>query len=221
MFDQLVIAGIGSMSGYDATVKERKIVDGKKKTIKGTVPFSNRTYDFSKIDGEFYWEEKSLQYNFEITADSIEELARKISRFKSWVMNVMLEELHDPFIPDYHFMATFADISVDDAEIEKATISVSFTAYPYMISNNAKSYNYDLTAGEEKIITISNNSSHRITPTFNANIPFTLKTGDFTYSVPSGETTDNYFKLDQGENEISVTATNDGQLTITFYEEVF
>lgn len=221
MFDQIIIGAKHSYYDFEASVKERKIVDGKKKTIKETVPFSNKTYDFSKIDGEFYWEEKSLQYTFEITADSGEALARKITRFKGWVMNTMLDKLYDPFSPDHHFIATFADISVDDSEIEKATISVSFTAYPYMISNKPKVKRYDLTSGVEMSVEIENNSSHRITPTFNSSVPFTVKVGNYEYAIPSGETTDDDFKLETGTIELVLKSTESGTVSITFYEEVF
>lgn len=221
MLDQLIIDDSFSYNDYDASVKERKIVDGKKKTIKETVPFSNVVHDFSKINGEFYWEEKSLQYVFEITADDHEALSAKIVAFKSWIMNVASGKLYDPLIPDYHFIATFESISVDDSEIEKATISVTFTAYPYMISNIPKSYNYELTANTEKTVAIVNNSSHRITPTFNATVPFTIAVGDSSYSVPSGETKDDYFKLEVGAVEIALKSTDSGKVSITFYEEVF
>lgn len=221
MLDQLIIGDNRSYDDFEASVKERKIIDGKKKEIKESVPFSNVTYDFSKIDGELYWEEKELEYILEITASDPEELSIKIQAFKSWVMNVVAENLYDPYILDYHFVATFADISVDETEVEKATISVSFTAYPYMISNIPKVYSYELTAGVEQTVSVNNPSSHRITPTFDASVPFTVKVGTEAFSVPSGETTDEYFKLEAGDNILKLKSTANGSLEISFYEEVF
>lgn len=221
MLDQLIIENNRSYDDFEASVKERKIIDGKKKTIKESVPFSNVTYDFSKIDGELYWEEKSLEYTLEITANDPEELSQKIQVFKSWIMNVFEERLYDPYILDYHFIATFEDISVDETEVEKATISVTFTAYPYMISNIPKVYSYELTAGVEQTVTVNNPSSHRITPTFNASVPFTVKVGTESYAVSSGETTDGYFNLEAGDNILTLKSTENGSLEITFYEEVF
>ena len=66
MIDQLKIGAIGSYDKFGASVSERKIGNPKKKSIKDTVAFSNKTYDFSKIDGELYWEERPLEYIFEI-----------------------------------------------------------------------------------------------------------------------------------------------------------
>ena len=221
MIDQLVIGTVSSYDDYEASVKERAIKDGAKKEIKETVPFSNVTYDFSAINGEVYWEEKELEYVFEILADSPEELEDKKRAFKSWIMNVIEAELHDPFILDYHFIATFSNIEVDDSEIEKATITVTFTAYPYMIADNVKLYQVALVANEDVTVAVHNDSSHRITPTFNSDVPFVLKIGSASYAISTGETKDDSFKFDVGLNELTLQAEEDGTLEISFYEEVF
>lgn len=221
MIDQLIIGEMASYDDFEANVSERKIKDGKKKEIKDSVPFSNVTHDFSAINGEVYWEEKELEYVFEIEADTAEELAEKKLAFKTWIMNVMGEKLYDPFILDYHFIATYSDIDIDDSEIEKATITVKFTAYPYMISNRKRSYTVQITPSEEKTVTIQNDSSHRITPTFTADVAFTVKMGDSSFAVPSGETTDDSFKLAVGKNVLTLEATESGTVNISFYEEVF
>ena len=221
MIDQLIIGDKASYDDFEASVRERTIRDGAKKEIRDSVPFSNVTYDFSAINGEVYWEEKELEYVFEIMADTPEELEEKKIAFKSWVMNVMGEKLYDPFIRDYHFKATFSGIDVDDSEIEKSTIVATFTAYPYMIANKAKVYEVTLEASKEIAVDVVNDSSHRITPTFSSDVEFTLKMGGSSYAIPSGETTDDSFKLAVGKNTLTVKAVKSGTLTISFFEEVF
>ena len=226
MIDQLIIGGVGSFYEYGATVRERKDVKPKKKSIKETVPFSNVTHDFSAINGEVYWEERSLEYVFEIIANTAEELEEKKQPFISWVMNVMKEELHDPFIKNYHFLATFDDIDVDDSEVEKATITVKFTAYPYMISNEKIAFVYALTEIEKSVI-IVNDSSHRVTPTFTSDVEFTMKMGNSSFGIPAGETTDSKFMFAPGKTTLKLRAVEkggtavSGTLKIEFYEEVF
>ena len=173
MIDQLIIGNTKSYDTFGASVKERKIHAPKKKTIKETVPFSNKTHDFSAIDGEVYWEERQLDYIFEILADSPEELEEKKTAFFSWIMNVREEKLYDPFTEGYHYLATFEDIDPDDSEIEKSTITVTFTAYPYKIANEATVTTQTITTSE-KTITINNKSSHRIIPTFNSSTALTV-----------------------------------------------
>jgi len=222
LIDQLIIGSKASYDDFEANVKERKIGSPKKKTIKDTVPFSNLTYDFTGINGEIYWEERTLEYVFEIMAMTPEELEEKKRAFTSWVMNVVNEEIHDPFILDHHFVGTFDDIDPDDSEVEKSTITVTFTAYPYMISNKKKSFTFEAIAGEDITVKIINNSSHRITPTFISDVNVTMKLNNITYSIPAGETTDETFKLPAGISEVILQAVNEsGSLTVEFFEEVF
>lgn len=221
MLDQLIIGDIGSLDEFDASVAERRIKKPKKKSIKESVPFSNVTHDFSAINGEIYWEDRELEYVFEIIADSPEELEEKKQRFLSWIMNVMNGELHDPFIPDYHFNATYSDIDDDDSEIEKSTITVKFTAYPYMISNYKRVCEYEITE-TEKTVSFFNDSSHRITPTIITDCECIVKKGNSSYGIPAGEITDSKFALSPGVNTLAVKSTNgSGTIKIEFYEEVF
>lgn len=221
MFDQLIIDGKRSYDDFEANVTGHKITDGNKKTIKETVPFSNKVYDFSAIDGEIYWEEKTLQYTLEVTADDAEALSAKLIVLKYWLMNVMQGKLKDPYIPGYYFLATFSSISVNDDEFEKAVVTVTFTAYPYMIAKEPKQYSCDLTADVEKTVRFDNNSSHRIVPTFQSNVPFNVKIGTTEYSVPSGEVTDEYLKINAGTVELVLKSAENGTVLITFHEEVF
>jgi hypothetical protein len=221
MFDQLIIGNKASYDDFEASVAERKNIKPKKKSIKESVPFSNVTHDFSAINGEIYWEDRNLEYVFEITANSPEELEVKKQPFISWIMNVMNEELYDPFIPDYHFIATFSEIDEDDSEIEKSTITVKFTAYPYMISNHKKTCPFNITA-TEATVTIYNDSSHRITPTVITDVECIIKKGNSSYGVPAGEITDSKFALSPGKNTLAVKSTSgNGTIEVEFYEEVF
>lgn len=224
MIDQLIISGKGSNDEFEASVKERKIKNGKKKEIKDTVPFSNMTYDFSAINGEVYWNEKTLEYIFEIIANSAEELEEKKFKFKTWIMNVMEGEICDPFIKNYHFIGSFKDIDFDDSEVEKSTVSVGFSAYPYMIANEKTTYSLPLSLTDSVAIVVKNNSSHRITPTFISDVPVTIYVNSDTdsYSMEAGTVTPNNIKLEMGTNVITAEAASEnGTLNIEFFEEVF
>lgn len=221
MFDQLIIGSKASYDDFEASVAERKITKPKKKSIRESVPFSNVTHDFSAINGEIYWEDGMLEYVFEITANSPEELEEKKRPFVSWIMNVMNEELHDPFIKEYHFLATFSEIDEDDSEIEKSTITVKFTAYPYMICNHKKSCPFDMTETEATVI-VFNDSSHRITPTITTDAECVIRKGNSSFGIPAGEITDSKFALNPGKNTLAIrTTSGNGTIKIEFYEEVF
>lgn len=222
MFDQLIIGKVYSGDDFDATVASRRIGKPKKKSIKESVPFSNIVHDFSAINGEIYWEERELEYDFEIIADSPEELEEKKAPFLAWIMNVMNEKLHDPYIPDYHFIATFADIEDDDSEIEKSNITVKFTAYPYMIANEPRVLSFPLTTTAAEI-RVKNESAHKIVPTLTPSVSCTITAGASTYALmANAPKTMNEFALSSGVNVFAVKSnSSDGVLRITFVEEVF
>lgn len=221
--DELRIGDKYSYKDFSASVRDRKISAPVKKKIKETVPFSNETYDFTSINGEIYWEERTLEYVLEMDAETAEQLESKKIDFKTWVMNVEKQELHDPYIKDYHFLATFDDIEFDDSEFEKTTITVVFTAYPYMLANNKKSHEFQVTT-TESTVEIVNKSSHKITPTFIASVPVTVTIGDTTYSMGATTVTDEKLALGTGTNSIKIktTATSGTRtLKVEFVEEVF
>lgn len=223
MLDQLRIGDKYSYDDFLASVAERKIGKPKKKVIKETVPYSNKTYDFSKINGEIYWEERELEYILELDAETPEALEDLKIALSDWLMNVIEEDLFDPFIVDYHFKATFEDIDFDDSEVEKTTATVKFSAYPYMLANDEKIYSVTIPTDEALTIKVKNNSSHRITPTLvveAASVNFEF--GGSSYSISEGETTDSSLMFPVGENNIIIQPNETGgNFTIKFTEEVF
>lgn len=229
MLDQLIIGDKASYDDFSASMASRKIGNPKKKSITATVPYSNVTYDFSKINGELYWEQRSLEYVFEIIASTPEKLEELKSDFSSWVMNVLNEEIHDPFIPEYHFVGTFDDIDFADEEtLDKTTVTVKFKAYPYKIANlpTVIEGDGDAMAGGH-YITIDNRSSHRVlatvrmekkSGTISEGICYV---GDTDTTIPIG--TDVPVYIPEGVQTIILAADLTGifSYTISFREEVF
>ena len=131
---QLIINGKKSYDDFDLYISDRNISPPKKKSIKESVPFSNMVYDFSNINGEIYWEERKLEYSFdiaEISTDKMEEVKSKVS---NWLMNVQDTDIYDPYIGDYHFHGSFDSASWDE-DFGEGSLKVSFLVYPYKISN--------------------------------------------------------------------------------------
>lgn len=220
MLDQLIIGNKASLDDFGASLAERKFTPPKKKSIKESVPYSNVTYDFSDINGEVYWEERQLECVFEITAPTPEDLERKKTAFFNWVMNIKDENIFDPYNLDYHYKGTFSDIAVaDDESIEKTTITVVFSAYPYKIANLPKIYKLKV---EGKITkNIINASSHRITPTIITDTTVVIKLDDVSYSMSAGEFTDSKLMFKQGVNTLTIESETECNLTVKFFEEVF
>lgn len=224
MLDQLIIGEKASLDDFGASLAKRAISSPAKKEIKETVPFSNITYDFSAINGELYWEERELQYVFEIIADSPADLERKKIKFSNWIMNVMNENIYDPYEPDFHYVGTFEDMSYSDEDnIEKTTATVTFTAYPYKVANEPTVYVVVIYPEGDYTVVIKNDSAHRITPTVIASAAVIATMDGISYSFPAGTVTDNLFRLSAGENNLTFknTATEECSIEIRFYREVF
>lgn len=224
MTDQLIIGDKASFDDFGASVAERSIGQPTKKEVKETVPFSNATYDFSMINGELYWNERKLEYLFELFGDTPQELEEKKITFASWIMTVFNAELHDPYIEDYHFIATFSDLTFDDDEsIEKTTAKVIFTAYPYKVSNNPKIVEISVSEGDTATLNVINNSSHRILPLLSFDGRVSIAFNGNTHSATAGTFKSETFRLAVGVNTFTVTNIDTAEVavTITYNEEVF
>ena len=229
MIDQLIIEDKASFTDFYASIAERKIKNPPKKSIKETVPFSNITYDFSAIHGEIYWEEREIEYIFEITAESPEKLEEKKHSFISWIMGINQQKLHDPHIPNYHFLATYKDMSSEDDEgLDKSTLTVTFTAYPYMIANTPKIYESELPASAQSSIRVLNESDHPVSLTVKTNIDITLQydideNRNITAAIPQGEQIYRALKLQPGFTTIELINSQAiiGLVRISYNEEVF
>lgn len=226
MIDQLIIGDKASFDDFEASLASRKIKKPAKKSIKETVPFSNVTYDFSAINGEVYWEERELEYVFEIMADDPEQLEEKKRKFAAWVMGVMERDIHDPFIPDYHFKGTYDDMEEEDDEgLDKSTVTVTFTAYPYMIANLPKRYRVEVPLVEWVKVTLLNEGAHKVTPTLKADGPIELKHDGGTVSWNGGDDLElvlDSLALPVGVTEIELATWSALGVTveISFNEEV-
>ena len=225
MIDQITIGDKSSFEDFEASVAQRKIKMPKKKSIKETVPFSNRTYDFSAINGEVYWEERELEYIFEITADTPEQLEDLKREFAAWVAGVQEQELYDPHIPYYHFIATYDDLDPEDDEgLDKTTLTVKFTAYPYMVADSQKVYEADLAASGQTTLNVLNESTHPVPLTVSTTTRITMKIGTAaTAPLSPGSGTYGALKLPTGLTTIELTNSEAvaGSVRISFHEEVF
>lgn len=224
MLDQLIIGSMASLDDFGASLAERAIGSPTKKEIKETVPFSNLTYDFSKINGELYWGERELTYIFEIFGDDPADLEYKKTAFANWMHNVMSENIYDPYEPDFHYVGTFDDMEYDDDEsIEKTTATVSFMAYPYKIANDATNYVFTVPANGSKDVVITNDSGHRLTPTVTVDHAVTITKDSSGYVFAAGVSSDPVFSLKMGKTALSIENAEDTDcnVQISFYREVF
>lgn len=225
MLDQLIIGDKHSYDDFEASISARKIGMPEQKKMRETIPYSNITYDFSRINGEIYYEDRELEYSFEMTAETPEKLEDLKAAFSNWITGVFQEELHDPFIPDYHFIATYDSMTYDDeAGLEKTTANVKFTAYPYKIANYKTVYKAAVLSTLPFNISVVNKSSHPVTVNFSGKSSFEVNDGvkniiteypePFVYSKAIG-------RLECGLRILTISGAKTGdEIEISFAEEV-
>lgn len=219
MLDQIIIEGIGSLD-FDASVSKRKIEFPQKKEIKETIPYSNITYDFSRIEGEQFYEERELEYELEIVANTPEQLEAKKQNLCSWLSDVFQKRMQDPFIGGYHFVVTTKEIEVDDEENqEKTTVRVIFNAYPYKIKNEETIITSDYSS-YIKTVTVDNHSDHTIIPEISCTTTVIITMNNNSFSLAPGAIKTSKFKLKKGRNDFQLKASQPGTLSIKFNEEV-
>ena len=135
MIKQLIIDGKKSYDDFGVYIASRNISSPTKKVIKESVPFTNEVYDFSKMNGEIYWEERTLEYTFDIAELTTEEMEVVKSNLLNWFLNVHDTDIYDPYIGDFHFHGSYDSDSWNE-DFGAGELSVSFTVYPYKISNS-------------------------------------------------------------------------------------
>lgn len=217
---ELIINGKKSFENFGAYISERKISLPKKKSITESPPFSNLTYDFSGINGEIYWENRELEYSFDIAEFTTDEMEVEKTKLTDWLLNVHDADIYDPYIGDYHYHGSFDSISWEE-DFGAGTLTATFSVYPYKIANEAKVVTVETASGKKYTdyeLTFENNSSHRIMPVIESTGEYNIVFGGLSYSVGVGTYEDTFY-LFPGNNTLKVTGS--GKMTISFVEELF
>lgn len=117
---------------------ERNIGIPNKIKNKHRVPFSNVTYDFSRLYGEETYGERTLTYNFNIGGirATKEQMVSEKTKIVNWLMHSDGKQaLYDDTIPGWHFLAEVEGGMVFQENWRTGILTVTFTAYPFMIRN--------------------------------------------------------------------------------------
>ena len=220
-----------SYKDFGLTIKSKDISPPKKVKNKSTVPYMNGAYDFSGIYGEQTYEERTLEYIFNLNCRSKIELNSKKIKVLDWLLNSFKDNLSDDTIPGYFFSAECEEVDFKEDGIN-AEISVTFMAYPFKFNLYQEGnipwddFNFELDYIQEtkfnvsgsKAINVINSGSKRISPTVICSSEFYVIKGDTTYKFNVGSTKDWRFTLDKGNNNLILKGT--GNIEFVFRKEV-
>jgi len=229
--------GKHSFRDFGISVADKNIGYPDKEKIKVKVPFSNVEYDFSQIYGEQSYSPRSLTFTFNVL-DKYRNLNTKDvnvleTKIANWLMNSNgKQKLYDDSMPGYYYLAEVEDgLSFDELR-NHGTLTVGFTAYPFMISELEEGhdiwddFNFDLDAaqlvefvvnGTLNIILLNLGTPSTI-PSIETSSPMEIIKNGVTYSVPIGLSKSEEFKLTSGDNELIING--DGTIKFHFYKEL-
>jgi phage-related protein len=218
---------------YNLILLERSAPTPEEKKIKESVPFMQGDYDFSMILGERIYENRTLTFTFTLFEDSYEYRKVDETALANWLMKGGYEPLYDDHAPNYYYMAKCTSVQVEDNTAERRLIvTITFDAYPFKISMLAEGhdiwdeFNFELdvsqpvefTVNDSLYINLLNVGSCGVVPTVTASAPMTIRKNGFTYQVPQGESRSESFRLEIGENPMTVKGN--GTIKFTFYKEL-
>ena len=212
-----------SFNDFQLIFNSKKISTPSKKKIKESVPGMNSVYDFSTVasGGEIIYDQREIECNFTLLANSKNELHIEMSKTAEWLQDAPQSQLIFDDISDYYFMAELEDEIEINEEQNIAEISVTFVAEPFRKGVNlVGSEAWDLFNFEEDImqdvefnvvvtesVTIYN-PGRSVMPVVNCDAEdMSITYHSTTYNLAVGDNELYNLKLASGSNDITVNGT--------------
>ncbi|BBN97509.1 phage tail protein [Sporolactobacillus terrae] len=222
-----------STKEYSMNLRERTAPTPEEKVIAEEVPFMQGSYDFSMILGERIFKNRTLSYKFETYQRDYQ--IRKVDEdfFKNWLMTAGWGKLVDTHDVGYYWWGKCTSVDVDDDHpFGRLLITLEFEAYPFMKGELEEGndlwdpFNFlldyaQLVAFEVSgslSINLMNIGSVGVVPTITASAAMEIVKGGTTYQVPSGQSKDESFRLEIGENPMVIQGM--GTIKFSFYKEL-
>jgi hypothetical protein len=173
----------------------------------------NGYYDFSALNGAPAWNERKIEYSFDVVNDSPVELDFFVSHVLDWLSNVHDADIFDDTVYRYHWHGSYDSAKVDwDESGLKAEIAVTFVVHPFKIADEPTES--IMTAGTYTI----HNLGMAVAPYARSNATAAIQIGSYVSSIPANEKIQLEIDLARGQNTVIVTGS--GTVTFGYYEEV-
>lgn len=231
---------LGKHSYYDLNYhvqnENKEIGDPSKVKMVIRPTYSNHEYDFSDLYGSQIYENRSLKYPF-IVVDkyslSRENMLIEKRKLMNWLMNSKgKQKLFDDEYPGYYFLAEVISGADFQDDWETGIVTVTFDAYPFMISELPEGhdiwddFNFELDIAQSTSFEIRGSTDIVITnvgitdlfPIINASSNFTIETATTNYKINAGISNNEDLSLKNGDNHLRVIGS--GTIAFEFYKEM-
>lgn len=218
---------------FGMSLISRQAPTPEEKTIIEDVPFMQGVYDFSMILGERIFNNRPLSYRFETYERDYNHRKVDETLLKNWLMKKGIQPLYDDHDKGFYYLAKCKSVAVeDDHKGGRLIIDITFDAYPFMIGVLEEGHdqwdeiNFDLDYLQETEYTVTNSldinlmntGSVGVVPTIDASSAMSIDKAGTAYSVPTGTSKSDSFRLEIGENPMTITGN--GTIKFSFYKEL-
>ncbi|MCB5934499.1 phage tail family protein [Caldibacillus thermoamylovorans] len=229
--------GKHSYRDFGVTIAEKNIGYPEKQKIKVQVPFSNIEYDFSEIYGEQTYTPRPLSFTFNVVERHKLNDTVLINLLETQLSNWLLgsigkQRLYDDSMPGYYYLAEVEGGLDFDELWNHGKLTVQFTAYPFMISELPEGhdiwdeFNFELDVAQitdfevngTLNVVLYNVGTPNLIPGIETSAPMQIVKNSITYNVPTGKSKSDEFRLQSGENKITITGN--GTIKFLFYKEL-
>lgn len=145
------VGAVHSVIDYGMCYADRRITSPQKRVLKRSIPYRNGSIDFTALDGEAYYDERTITYLFEVVGNSPMDVSKQVDDFVQWLSEITDADIHDDEMPVWHWHGGCDEVDVDyeDGTGLKATITATFTVYPFRIADEYSSA--QITVGENEV----------------------------------------------------------------------
>lgn len=203
------------------------------KEIKEPLAFAHGDVDFSRALGEFFYENRPLEYSFYLLEKIKESRQTYEIKLQNWLQSKGFTKIYDTSKYGYYYMGKCINVNVtDDHVYKRLLVTISFDIYPFMISESEEGHdiwdeiNFELDVFQptkfevngSKDIVLVNSGSTSVAPTVVTDAAFTIRKDNVEYQFGSGTTEIDSFRLMSGENRMTVEGN--GNIEFKFYKEL-
>ena len=204
------------------------------KEIRDAALFMQGDYDFSRMLGETFRENRSLTYEFFIKENNLENRKTIEIKYENMLLNQGRGRIYDTANPGYYFIGKCvnAEVALDTSWMQLKLI-ITFDCYPYMISELQEGhdiwdeFNFELDIAQitkfevngTKNITLYNTGSSSLAPEVKTTGAIKITKGSYILEIDdAGTYSSEQLRLIHGGNKIKI----EGKATIefVFYKEL-
>jgi predicted phage tail component-like protein len=231
VMDEIIFNGKGNLTDFGTFLIDFNPQPPAPKIIKADVPFMNGAYDFSTVatNGEMVFTEREILCSLDFPCDSKTAMLTKYSQLLEWLLSTKGELIYTAE-PNMKYIARVEKVpSFSTFSSKDGTLTFSFIADPFKYGVDFEgnkpwdNFNFEADLIQDTEFDISGTQIIKIFNPGRAVIPLincssrnmTALLGTYTTNLTTGDNKDWRFRLNPGENQITVTGT--GKIKFIFF----